>query len=164
MAQTKKDRDAALETADLSRMGRINELFTVRLQRADNVLSRAAATAWAGHDLRTGTVAALSFIAANPGAAQNDIVKRTNFDKSAINAIVNSLERLGWAERRPSESDKRRHALFVTPAGEAALQSIIDTIKQIESRMLAEMSQKAQNQLIKLLDQLHRSCLLAAEI
>src|SRR5690242_3239006 len=101
----KKERAAALETADLSRMGLINELFTVRLQRVDNLLSRAVATAWAGHDLRTGTVAALSYIAANPGAAQNDIAKRTNFDKSAVNAIVNSLEQLGWAERRAADGD-----------------------------------------------------------
>lgn len=149
---------SSVAATDLSQMGRVNELFTVHLQRVNHELSRAIGNVWGGLELRTGTFAALSFIVANPGCSQNDVAKRTNCDKSAINAIVNNIEHLGWAERRPSETDRRRHELHATTAGVQTLDSIIEQIKEVEDRLLTNMTKPQKNRLVELLDQLHHAC------
>jgi DNA-binding MarR family transcriptional regulator len=156
-----KVRKALLET---EHFGAVGKLFTIRLRRAEYLLTRATSQAWSGPALRTGTIAALSQIVHSPGISQRELVDGTSFDKSAINAMVNHLEKLGWAERRSSQSDKRRNALYATDAGEAALAEMIGRIEEIESRMLAQVPPAALAQLSDLLDQLHQSCLTAMDI
>ena len=149
------------QSANLTQLGSIGALFTGHLHRVAYLLSRATAQAGAGHDLRTGTIAALSVIVANPGISQSDIVTATTFDKSAVNAIVNTLERLGWATRTSVESDRRRHALHATEAGEEALNVIIERLTTIETHMLAGLTADEKSQIINLLDRLHDSCVAA---
>lgn len=149
------------QSADLTQMGPIGELFTGHLQRVDYLLSRATAQAWEGRDLRTGTIAALSSIVANPGMSQSDIVNATSFDKSAVNAIVNTLEQLGWANRTSVDSDRRRYALHPTEAGEKMLKDIVERVEAIEAQLLAGLTAKEKAQLRALLDRLHGSCVAA---
>jgi DNA-binding MarR family transcriptional regulator len=141
--------------------GVVGELFTVRLQRAEYLLSRATTKAWTNYKLRTGAIGVLSQIVKYPGISQNEIVKRTTFDKSAVTLIVNNLERLGWAERHTSTTDRRRQSLRATPVGERELARIIERLKAIESRMLAAISPAILEQLSNLLDQVSASCLAA---
>lgn len=153
--------EASKLSSDQFQLGLVSALFTVRLQRAEYLLSRATAKAWADHPLRTGTIGVLSQIVQDPGISQNELSKRTTLDKSAINAIVNGLEALGWANRRKAADDRRRHELFATEAGITALQGIVDRISQIEARMLAKVPPHLLSQLCELLDQVHLSCLAA---
>lgn len=146
-------------TTAVGQLGPVGELFTVRLQRAEYLLSRAISKAWGDHPLRTGTIGVLSQIAQDPGISQNELTKRTTYDKSAINAIVNRLEELGWAERRKSADDRRRHELYATEAGTDALRGIVDRVSQIETRMLVNVSPLLLEQLCELLDQVYFSCL-----
>ena len=161
MAKTRKDATFNRGITDPEQLGAVGELFTVRLQRAENLLSRTTNKAWTRHRLRAGTVGVLSQIVQYPGISQNEIVKRTTFDKSAITLIVHSLEKLGWAERRTSADDRRRQALYATEAGNGALREIVDRVKQIETRMLARVPPRILDQLQDLLDQVHASCLAA---
>jgi len=142
-------------------LGYVSALFTVRLRRAEYLLSRATAKAWGDRPLRTGTIGVLSQIVQDPGVSQIELSRRTTFDKSAINAIINGLEELGWACRRKSADDKRRHELYATEAGMSALHGIVDRIGQIEARMLANVPLHLLEQLCELLDQVHLSCLSA---
>lgn len=149
------------EPLTLAEMGQIGDLFTGHLQRVDHFLMRTTASAWAGYEFRTGAIGALSLIVANPGMSQNDIVKHTTFDKAAVNAIVNNLEELGWAERRKVPTDRRRHALHATAAGKKALKTILGRVKEIETRLLAGLSASDQELLRNLLDKAHDSCVKA---
>jgi DNA-binding MarR family transcriptional regulator len=142
-------------------LGDVGGLFTVRLRRTEYLLSRAVAKAWGDRPLRTGTIGVLSQIAKDPGISQSELSRRTTFDKSAINAIINGLEQLGWANRRKAEDDRRRHELYATDAGMAALQGIVARIRQIEVRMLANVAPHVLEQLCDMLDQVHLSCLAA---
>jgi DNA-binding MarR family transcriptional regulator len=149
--------DADLDISDIKGL-LIDGIFTAHIQRVEHLLRKATAEALAGLDLRTGSIGALAIIQAHPGCAQNDIVKRTTFDKSAVNAIVNSLEQLGWAERRKTETDRRRYALFATPEGEKALRRIISEIQKIEGRLMSRMTAADQLRLRRLLEKMHESC------
>lgn len=142
---------------DASRLGMVGELFTVRLQRAEVLLNKATSQAWAGYTVRAGSIGVLSLIVEEPGISQIDIARRTNFDKSTITGIVNNLEKLGWAERRPSASDGRSYALHATREGKAKLRGIVDGVKQIEARMLADVPDDMIKQLSELLDLVHAS-------
>jgi DNA-binding MarR family transcriptional regulator len=139
----------------------VGGLFNVRLKRAELLLTRAVSLAWSGYNLRSGTVGVMAQIDRFPGISQNEIARRFNIDKSAMNAIVNGLEKLGWAERRTDAADRRRHALHLTAAGMAELETIVARIELIEARMLARVPPATIALLRGLLDEVHASCLAA---
>jgi DNA-binding MarR family transcriptional regulator len=156
---TKKSNGSAKVNKNPVRLGVLEEIFTSHLQRVAYLLGRATEKAVQGYSLRTGTIGGLSIILSNPGCSQNDIVNSTTFDKSAVNAIVNNLEQLGWVERRRSDTDRRRYTLYATMEGEQAMARMISDIKDIEARLMAGMSPASRAQLLVLLDEMHRSCL-----
>lgn len=156
----RKAKPSDTDRLNASQLGIVGELFTVRLQRAGYLLTGATSKAWADHSLRQGTIGVLSLIESHPGISQNDIAKSTTFDKSTVSAIVDNLEDLGWAVRRPSVKDRRSNSLHVTDAGRANLQEIIDRIQGIERRMLASVPAEVLESLGELLDMVHASCLL----
>lgn len=157
MANRRKTPATNEKDPGLAELGLVGGLFTMRLQRVEYLFSRATRAVWGGKELRSGAIGSLSLIVANPGMSQSDIVKNTTFDKSAVNGIVNNLEELGWAERRRSESDRRRYAIFPTDKGKKAIQRIVDRINIIETRMLSFMDEDDREKLLTLLDALHDS-------
>ena len=72
-------------------------------------------------DLRPPHFAAITVIAANPGQTQQELVAATEIDPSTVVQIIDELEAAGLAERRRHETDRRKRALHLTPAGEAVL-------------------------------------------
>ena len=63
----------------------------------------------------------LNLIASAPGSAQQELVEGSMIDPSSMVAVLDELEELGLARRRPHESDRRKHALELTDAGERLL-------------------------------------------
>lgn len=79
----------------------------------------AAALAEDGLHLRE--FATLSIVAAQPGLTQHDLAAAAEIDASTLVATLDGLERRGLAERRILPEDRRKRAIHLTPAGEAAL-------------------------------------------
>ena len=48
---------------------------------------------------------------------QQELVDRSLIDPSSMVAIIDELEELGFAERRPHPSDRRKHAIHLTADG-----------------------------------------------
>lgn len=48
---------------------------------------------------------------------QNQLVKATNRNKTAVTRLVNELEEKGWVERREDKADRRNNHIVLTPAG-----------------------------------------------
>ncbi len=63
----------------------------------------------------------LHLIAENPGISQTLLSQCSGRDKSTLTPTLTSLVQQGLVERRPTPRDKRRFALFITPAGLARL-------------------------------------------
>jgi DNA-binding MarR family transcriptional regulator len=63
----------------------------------------------------------LNLIAVEPGSTQQELVDRSMIDPSSMVAIVDELEGLGLAERRPHPGDRRKHAVHLTDRGRDAL-------------------------------------------
>jgi DNA-binding MarR family transcriptional regulator len=68
------------------------------------------------------------------------------------------LEDLGWAERKRSMEDRRRHALYVTKPGQKALQRMLDEAHENEKAVHAALSAEEQDQLFALLDKIYAAC------
>lgn len=63
----------------------------------------------------------LTMIDFQPGSTQQDLGDRSMIDPSSMVAIIDELEELGLAERRPHPSDRRKHAVHLTKKGTDAL-------------------------------------------
>src|SRR4051812_2691940 len=64
----------------------------------------------------------LTLIDANPGSAQRELVERSMIDASSMVAVIDELEQLGLAERRPHHADRRKRAVYLTAKGRRTLQ------------------------------------------
>ncbi|WP_409468308.1 MarR family winged helix-turn-helix transcriptional regulator [Streptomyces sp. HC307] len=71
--------------------------------------------------LRLRHYAVLRFLATSQGALQRELSDRLGYDPSAIVGLVDDLEKLGFAERRPAPEDRRSRIVVLTEAGRAFL-------------------------------------------
>jgi DNA-binding MarR family transcriptional regulator len=149
-----KKRDVATERVCLGRLG---DFVGFRLRRVQNHLSRHFAAATAAEGLRSGLFSSLAIIEANPGISQIAVSREVGQDKSVAVAIVDELESFGWAERRPSTTDRRRHALYVTPAGKAKLDQLFAHVDETESEVLHQLSPGEKQLLSELLDRMYEA-------
>jgi DNA-binding MarR family transcriptional regulator len=64
------------------------------------------------------------FVALAEGRSQREVAAAIGLPASRIVALVDRLEGKGWIERRLQATDRRTHALHVTPAGRSVLERI----------------------------------------
>ena len=80
------------------------------------------ATALEPLGLRPPHFGVMTLIAAHPGSAQKDLVTRSLIDPSSMVAVIDELESMGLAERRPHPEDRRKHAVYLTARGRDTLE------------------------------------------
>jgi DNA-binding MarR family transcriptional regulator len=145
-------------------IGPLDDLISVLLRRVEIHLTRGFIAATAEQGVRIGVISSLALIASNPGISQNELALHTVFDKSGIVAIVDSLEELGWAVRKTSKADRRRHALYVTAEGRVRLKKFAASVRKVEAELLATIPPEDLDYLRKLLERMHLACLSALQI
>ncbi|KQN18086.1 MULTISPECIES: MarR family winged helix-turn-helix transcriptional regulator [unclassified Sphingomonas] len=136
----------------------MDDYLGFRLRRIQNRLSKDFAVAVAEHGLKQGLFSSLALISANPGTSQAFVSREVGLDKSATVAIVDELERRGWAERQASVTDRRRHALFITPAGDAFLDQMFVILDRTEQKAVEQLSAAEFALLQELLDRIYVAC------
>lgn len=139
-------------------LGRLGDFVGFRLRRVQNQLSRDFAAETAAQGLRSGLFSSLAIISANPGVSQSELSREVGLDKSVTVTIVDELEKFGWAERRRSPHDRRRHALYTTPEGEAHLDELFAIVAKTEDAVLHQLSPAEHHVLSELLDRMYAAC------
>jgi DNA-binding MarR family transcriptional regulator len=139
-------------------LGRLGDFVGFRLRRIQNYLSRDFSNATATHNLKQGQFSGLAVIAANPGLSQIALAREIGLDKSLTVLMVDEMERRGWAERRRSTVDRRRHDLFVTRAGEEVLDELFAQLTAVEKKALEVLSEEEHAVLNELLDRIYQAC------
>lgn len=139
-------------------LGRLGNFVGFRLRRIQNHLSRNFVAVTAGQDLRHGLFSALAIIAANPGLSQISVAREIGLDKSLAVTIIDDLERRNWARRERSPTDRRRHALYVTQEGEAALDEMFGKLADVEHDLLEALTAEERRLLGNLLDRVYTAC------
>lgn len=59
----------------------------------------------------------LTTLSEEEGVSQQELAKRLYVTKGNISGLIDRLAAAGFVERRPSESDRRQHAIYLTDAG-----------------------------------------------
>lgn len=145
-------------------LGDLKHLLGFRLRRIQNHLAKALVERLAtapelGSPVKNGEFSALALIAANPGISQIELSRVGGFDKTSVVMMVDDLEARGWAERRRSQTDRRRHTLHVTAAGEAILVTLDRIARANEARINSALSPEERRRLYELLDRIYETCI-----
>lgn len=77
----------------------IRAAFELRVKRLDLTYARARL---------------LTTIGRNPGASQAELAAALDIETPTLKRLLDALEAQGLAERRPLESDARKHAIYLT--------------------------------------------------
>lgn len=98
----------------------------------------------------------MSLIATNPGLTQQELVERSLIDPSSMVAVVDELEELGYAERRPHPGDRRKHAVHLTAEGKQTLKRVRTAAMKTAKDILAPLDADEVETLRRLLRKLAR--------
>jgi DNA-binding MarR family transcriptional regulator len=80
----------------------------------------------------------MNMIAVEPGSTQQALVDRSMIDPSSMVAVIDELEELGLAERRPHPSDRRKHAVHLTAKGTRTL----ERVRQLATEMAVDLFER----------------------
>src|SRR6266576_467429 len=94
------------------------------------------------------------------------LIRWVNGTSPCITDIVDGLERLGMAERRPDPTDRRAKLVAITDAGLAGLDVANATRQRLLTHIFGALSEADRSTLLRLLDKLEEAAqqLIAAPI
>lgn len=95
--------------------------------------------------------AVLNVVGAREGAIQQELGSSLGIDRSTMVSLIDQLEAGGLARRRPSETDRRKREIEITPEGRRVLQRARDQIMEVQDEVLAGLDPKERDQLLTLL-------------
>lgn len=147
--------DPVAEADETARHGTLEGLLAFHLGRVWARMWRSHAVLMARWDLKPGSFTALALISANPGISQSEVARESGIDAPAVVAIMDDLERRGWAMRQRSTRDRRRQTLHATPAGEAVLVELITAARANEAPLAAAVSAEEWRSLFSVLDRMY---------
>jgi DNA-binding MarR family transcriptional regulator len=88
---------------------------------------------------------------------QNVLAVDFGLSPHSITDIVDGLERLGMAERRPDPTDRRAKLVAITNAGEASLDVANATLERLFTQIFGALSEADRATLLRLLDGLDKT-------
>lgn len=74
------------------------------------------------------------------GISQTELAARVGIDASSLVRLLDVLCERGLIERRPAPADRRTRALFLTAAGEAAVEAALVVLQTAEKDMLTDLN------------------------
>ncbi|GHH87733.1 hypothetical protein GCM10017771_30060 [Streptomyces capitiformicae] len=89
--------------------------------------------------LRLRHYALLRLLATSPGALQRELSASLGYDPSAIVGLVDDLEKLGFAERRPSPDDRRSRIIVLTEDGRSFLRNTDEAGQRVTNELLGPL-------------------------
>ncbi len=135
---TPRDSEPA-EAGDRLDFGPLAGRLGYALRRAQIAVFRDFFEAFQPFAIKPAQYSILTLIELNPGRKQTEVcdalgIKRTNFV-----AMIDALEARGLVRRHESPSDRRSHALMLTPAGLELMPKLHATSEAHERRLVAAM-------------------------
>ncbi|CAN5280023.1 MarR family winged helix-turn-helix transcriptional regulator [soil metagenome] len=157
-AIAQRDHDTGVPEDERPSLGVLAPLLGFRMRRIHNHLTRSFSERLGDLALKPGGFSALGLMAANPGMSQKMLSAELGQDKATVVALLDEMEGRGWAERRRAVTDRRRHHLYITEAGEAALARMTREASSNESRVVAALTPDESATLLGLLDKIYHDC------
>ena len=99
--------------------------------------------------------AVLATLDAFGAISQAELCRRTNIDRSDMNAVVNALEAEGVVMRVADPDDRRQNIVEMTKRGKARFERLRAGLVAAEDRALAPLAPADRRELLRLLRKLH---------
>jgi DNA-binding MarR family transcriptional regulator len=96
----------------------------------------------------------MTIVANDPGITQQRLHEKTAIDPSSMVAVIDELEAMGLAERRPYPEDRRARAIFLTGAGLEKLKRAGALAGELQREFFAALTPEEQGTLYGLLRKL----------
>jgi DNA-binding MarR family transcriptional regulator len=100
-------------------------------------------------------LAVLATLDAFGSVSQAELCRRTNIDRSDMNAVVNALEAEGIVMRVSDTDDRRQNIVAMTGTGKARFKRLKAGLAEAENRALAPLAPADRRELLRLLRILH---------
>ncbi len=100
-------------------------------------------------------LAVLATLDAFGAVSQAELCRRTNIDRSDMNAVVNALEAEGIVRRVADRDDRRQNVVEMTETGQARFARLKTGLVKAEDRALAPLAPADRRELLRLLRILH---------
>jgi DNA-binding MarR family transcriptional regulator len=94
---------------------------------------------------------ALDYLREQGGTTQQQLGETLHLDKNNCVILLNDLEDDGYVARHRDPTDRRRHLVEMTPAGEKALHEAEQRLETLEDDVIGELSQEERATLRELL-------------
>jgi DNA-binding MarR family transcriptional regulator len=145
-------KEAAFRTSELPEMASI---IGYMLRRAQLTVFQDFIESFAKLKLRPAEFSVLNLIAQTPGQKQTEVAEKLGIKRANFVALMDGLERRGFAERRKSPEDKRSHSLHLTPEGERFVEKMFAIWSAHERRIVERLGGEAErDRLLELLDRI----------
>jgi DNA-binding MarR family transcriptional regulator len=136
-------------------MAALEQFLGYPLRRAQLVAFQEYARAVGPHAIPPAQFSVLTVAAANPGISQITLAGALAIEPSRMVALLDALERRGFATRAPSKTDRRSHGISLTRKGLAALAPLTVAAEESNRRVTARLSAKERETLAALLRRLY---------
>jgi DNA-binding MarR family transcriptional regulator len=139
---------AQIEGRELKELGSSPGFLLALLGQQTTRRLRDALTA---HDLKPRQFLILDLLAERGPIGQREFGETMAIDHSILVTMLNPLEADGLIERKRSGSDRRRHVVTITPAGQRRLAGAAQAQREAEDVLFAGLTEQQRDQLRDLL-------------
>lgn len=119
------------------------------------LVSRVANEALTAERAHRHQFAALATLDAFGATSQAELCRRTDIDRSDMNAIINALEAEGAVTRVPDPDNRRQNIVEMTNTGRARFEHLKTCLMDAQDRALAPLAEVERRELLRLLQMLH---------
>jgi DNA-binding MarR family transcriptional regulator len=102
-------------------------------------------------DIRLKQFFALDYLREQGGTTQQQLGETLHLDKNNCVILLNDLEEDGFIERRRDPTDRRRHIVEMTPAGQQALERAEEKLETLEEDVVGRLTAEERATLAELL-------------
>jgi DNA-binding MarR family transcriptional regulator len=102
-------------------------------------------------DLTPAQFSVLHIIAANPGLSQARVAEALAIERARLVQMIDRLETTGRVQRERSTTDRRSHALHLTPAGTELIGRAQAALEEHERNVTARLGIKNKDELMRIL-------------
>lgn len=110
------------------------------------------ATNFANEELKPCLQSYILALTRTPGLSQEQIARRLCVDKSSVTRALNSLEKMGYVERKRHESDKRITLVYPTEKATGSREAIRAVFKEWNEYINGAFTEEEAAQFIALLE------------
>ncbi|QWG20718.1 MarR family winged helix-turn-helix transcriptional regulator [Bradyrhizobium sediminis] len=106
-------------------------------------------------NIRPAQYSVMTVIGANPGMTQMAVAKRLGIERARLVHLLDSLEERNLVKRVPSRTDRRSHALHLTPGGQASLRQFKLLAAEHERHVDEKIGPENRRRLLEILSAFH---------